>query len=57
MTWEYDFLATAAKIFQLFVLILLPVTGLGIFLVYLKKILTAYFETQRLKLKARSKRR
>jgi hypothetical protein len=56
MSWEYDFLKTAAEIFQLFVLTLLPVTALMIFLVYLKKILTTYMETHRIQRQMRSRK-
>lgn len=49
-TWEYDFLKTAADIFRLLVLGLLPPVSLIIFAVYMKKIITTWFEMHSLKM-------
>ena len=49
-TWEYDFLKTAADIFKILVLGLLPVVSLIIFTVYMKKIITTWFEMHRIKM-------
>lgn len=56
-TWEYDFLKTAADIFRLLVLGLLPVSSLIIFTIYMKKIITTWFETHKLQLTMKSKTR
>ncbi|MEM0344090.1 MAG: hypothetical protein QXU73_07600 [Thermoplasmata archaeon] len=57
MSWEYDFLRTAAELFNLFVLTLLPITVLVIFLVYLKKILVTWVETRRMHFQAKRARK
>jgi hypothetical protein len=58
-TWEYDFLKTAADIFRILVLGLLPVVSIIIFLVYMKKILMTWFEMHKLQVQmhAPTKRR
>jgi hypothetical protein len=49
-TWEYDFLKTAADIFSILVLRLLPITSIFIFMIYMKKILTTWFEMHKLQM-------
>lgn len=58
-TWEYDFLKTAADIFSLLVLGMLPITAVIIFAVYMKKIITTWFEMHKMTLdfKQRSRSR
>jgi hypothetical protein len=56
-TWEYDFLKMAADIFSLLVLGLLPVTAVILFAVYMKKIITAWFETHKMQLDFKNRSR
>lgn len=49
-TWQYDFLQLAADIFRLLVLGLLPVTAIIVFTVYMKKIITSWFEVHKMQL-------
>lgn len=56
-TWEYDFLKTAADIFRLLVMGLLPTAGVIISLIYMKKIIEAWFETHKMKLDFKNRSR
>ncbi len=56
VSWEYDFLKLAGQLFTVFVLTLLPLTALVIFVVYMKKIVSTFLETHRLKVQGRQKK-
>lgn len=57
MSFEMDFLVLAASVFNLLVLVLLPLTAIVIFLVYMKKILMAWMEARRRDMQKRTARR
>ena len=56
MSWEYDFVALAADLFDLFVRGILPTVALIIFLVYFKRIVQVWTETRTVKRKVRAKK-
>jgi|GEM_PF-2804916 len=56
VSWEYDFLYTAADIFELLVLGILPVVVLVILVIYMNKIVRAFIETRRIKAQMRKKK-
>lgn len=53
MSQEEEFLNIAIAIFRIFVQGLLPIAGTVIFFVYMKKIITTFIETHRMKLAAK----
>lgn len=53
-TWEYDFLKTAADIFRLLVLGLLPVVSIVVFMIYMKKIILTWFEMHKIQVQMRA---
>lgn len=55
ISWEYDFLETAAEIFELLVLGILPVVVIIILVVYMNKIIRAFIETKKAKAQLKKK--
>jgi hypothetical protein len=53
-TWEYDFLKTAADIFRILVLGLLPIVSIVIFMIYMKKIILTWFEMHKIQVQMRA---
>lgn len=57
MSWEYDFIRTAAEVFELLVLGILPTVVIIILVIYMNKIVRAFVETRRVKAQAKKKPR
>ena len=56
MSWEYDFVALAVKLFEFFVLGLLPTTAVIVFLVYFKRIITVWVETRKMRREVKARK-
>lgn len=56
MAWEYDFLLTAADVFELLVLNILPLVVVVILVVYMNRIVRAFIETRRMKAELKKKK-
>jgi sorbitol-specific phosphotransferase system component IIC len=55
MAWEYGFLETAAEVFELLVIGILPIVVIVILVVYMNKIIRAFIETRKAKAQLKKK--